>query len=153
MATPATSAPPTWRIVYRGITLTGSGEAPVVEVFGPGTTKPPVVVAPPPPAPPPVVVPRDLTPFVFPPQPADVGDKPEQRQAAVWHDPHGGPWYVVSHQFHNPLPISHRYAGDVPELLWAPYTEAGSALYVPEEAAVMWPDVIRKILAGAPPSP
>ena len=91
----------------------------------PPTPPPPT---PPPPTPPP---PEEDTPFTFPPQPPYNPSDPSARYTNIGSDPAtGGPFYVATYEYSNPLPGSHLYAGQVPDLrrLWVPKNAQPAAI-------------------------
>lgn len=119
-------------------------------VVTPPTVTPPVT---PPPTPPPAVVPPVVTPppgptpgdfsnapFERPPQPV-IRELPDARYVSLGcetcgTDPNAAPAYAGLAQYHNPLPGSHLYAGNLPN---------GMRLWIQSGAS---PQVIRYLLAG-----
>jgi hypothetical protein len=77
----------------------------------------------------------DNTPFTFPPQPPYNPTDPSARYTSLGPDPAGGgDFYSALFEYSNPLPISHLYAGMLPD---------GNRLWVPKEAQ---PAAIRRAL-------
>ena len=126
--------------------IRGTGPAPTIEVVGGvAPPAPPVVPVVPPVIPPPPV---DTSPFSFPDQPSIPDNDPSKRYTYVEGtatEPmtREGGFYVALSEYPNPLPgFPYRYAGQIPD---------GRRLWVPENAAMLRPALIRRVLATGRP--
>lgn len=129
------------------LTLVGCSGNSSAPTPNPVPSPPPLVITPvptpqPAPVPPPATGPKpgdfSNAPFEWPAQPV-IAELPDARYVSLGsesNDPNVAPHYAGLAQYHNPLPGSHLYAGNIPN---------GMRLWVQRGAA---PNVIRYLLAG-----